>query len=34
VSSRLIVNQAALKTRSARLLPLIQAFARAAGKDS
>jgi len=30
VSSRLIVNQAALKTRAARLLPLIQAFARAA----
>jgi len=29
VSARLIVNQAALKTRSARLLPLIQAFARA-----
>jgi len=30
VSSRLIVNQAALKTRSARLLPLIHAFAQAA----
>jgi len=31
VSARLIVNQAALKTRSARLLPIIQAFERAAG---
>jgi len=29
VSSRLIVNQAALKTRSVRLLPLIHAFAQA-----
>jgi len=29
VSSRLIVNQAALKTRAARLLPFIQAFGRA-----
>jgi ATP phosphoribosyltransferase len=30
VSARLIVNQAALKTRRAELLPLIEAFARAA----
>jgi len=30
VSSRLIVNQAALKTRRALLQPLIEAFARAA----
>jgi ATP phosphoribosyltransferase len=30
VSSRLIVNQAALKTRRAQLQPLIEAFARAA----
>jgi ATP phosphoribosyltransferase len=30
VSSRLIVNQAALKTRRARLQPIIDAFARAA----
>jgi ATP phosphoribosyltransferase len=30
VSSRLIVNQAALKTRRAVLQPLIDAFARAA----
>ena len=29
ISSRLIVNQASLKTRSARLQPLINAFARA-----
>lgn len=29
ISSRLIVNQASLKTRSARLQPLIDAFARA-----
>jgi len=29
ISSRLIVNQAALKTRAARLLPLIHAFAQA-----
>jgi len=32
VSARLIVNQAALKTRRAALQPLIDAFARAAGK--
>jgi ATP phosphoribosyltransferase len=31
VSARLIVNQAALKTRHAELQPLIDAFARAAG---
>jgi len=31
ISSRLIVNQASLKTRSARLQPLIDAFARASG---
>ena len=30
VSARLIVNQAALKTRRAELQPLIEAFARAA----
>jgi ATP phosphoribosyltransferase len=30
VSARLIVNQAALKTRRAELQPLIDAFARAA----
>jgi ATP phosphoribosyltransferase len=29
ISSRLIVNQASLKTRAARLQPLIDAFARA-----
>jgi len=29
ISSRLIVNQAALKTRSKRIQPLIDAFARA-----
>jgi len=32
VSARLIVNQAALKTKRAALQPLIEAFARAAGK--
>jgi ATP phosphoribosyltransferase len=32
VSARLIVNQAALKTRRAQLQPLIDAFAQAAGK--
>ncbi|MBI1943944.1 MAG: ATP phosphoribosyltransferase [Betaproteobacteria bacterium] len=32
VSARLIVNQAALKTRRAELQPLIDAFAKAAGK--
>jgi ATP phosphoribosyltransferase len=32
VSARLIVNQAALKTRRAQLQPLIDAFARAAAK--
>ena len=32
VSARLIVNQAALKTRRTELQPLIDAFARAAGK--
>jgi len=32
VSARLIVNQAALKTKRARLQPLIEAFARAAGR--
>ena len=32
VSSRLIVNQAALKTKRAQLQPLIEAFARAAGQ--
>jgi ATP phosphoribosyltransferase len=32
VSSRLIVNQAALKTKRAVLQPLIDAFARAAAK--
>ena len=32
VSARLIVNQAALKTRRAELQPLIDAFARAARK--
>ena len=31
VSSRLVVNQAAFKTRRARMLPLIDAFARAVG---
>lgn len=31
ISSRLIVNQAALKTRSAELQPLIDSFARASG---
>jgi ATP phosphoribosyltransferase len=32
VSARLIVNQAALKTKRAALQPLIEAFAKAAGK--
>jgi ATP phosphoribosyltransferase len=32
VSARLIVNQAALKTRRAELQPMIEAFARAAGE--
>jgi len=32
VSARLIVNQAALKTRRAELQPVIEAFARAAGE--
>jgi ATP phosphoribosyltransferase len=32
VSARLIVNQAALKTRRAELQPLMEGFARAAGK--
>jgi len=32
VSARLIVNQAALKTKRAALQPLIEAFARAAGR--
>ena len=32
VSARLIVNQAALKTRRAQLQPLIEAFAKAAGR--
>ncbi|MGH8704444.1 MAG: ATP phosphoribosyltransferase, partial [Burkholderiales bacterium] len=31
VSARLIVNQAALKTRRAELQPMIEAFARGAG---
>jgi len=31
ISSRLIVNRASLKTRAARLRPLIEAFSRAAG---
>ena len=35
ISSRLIVNQASLKTRSAKLQPLIEAFARAyLGRES
>jgi ATP phosphoribosyltransferase len=32
VSARLIVNQAALKTKRAELQPLIEAFAKAAGR--
>jgi ATP phosphoribosyltransferase len=32
VSARLVVNQAALKTRRAELQPLIDAFSRAARK--
>jgi ATP phosphoribosyltransferase len=32
ISSRLIVNQASLKTRSATLQPLIEAFARASAE--
>ena len=34
ISSRLIVNQAALKTRRERLQPLLEAFGRASGKAS
>ncbi|MNI99006.1 ATP phosphoribosyltransferase [compost metagenome] len=33
ISSRLIVNQAALKTRGDRLQPLLDAFARAASRN-
>ncbi|HWL28513.1 MAG TPA: ATP phosphoribosyltransferase, partial [Burkholderiaceae bacterium] len=32
ISSRLIVNQASLKTRSAKLQPLIESFARASAE--
>ena len=34
ISSRLIVNQAALKTRGDRLQPLLDAFARAATRNA
>jgi ATP phosphoribosyltransferase len=34
ISSRLIVNQAALKTRGARLQPLLDAFERAAARNA
>jgi ATP phosphoribosyltransferase len=34
ISSRLIVNQAALKTRGARLQPLLDAFERAASRNA
>lgn len=34
ISSRLIVNQAALKTRGERLQPLLDAFERAASRNA